>query len=46
MRNVKGFVVLVITGTTGLVIKGLKNSGMNIRKTFNRFSIKKKEQLC
>jgi hypothetical protein len=34
------FFILVITGATGTVTKGLKRSGNNIRKTFNRLSKK------
>jgi hypothetical protein len=40
MWNMKGFVTPVITGATGIVTKGLKKSGNNTRKAFNRFSTK------
>jgi hypothetical protein len=41
----KYFVIPVIIGATGIVIRGLKKSGNDTRKAFNRFSTKKK-QLC
>jgi hypothetical protein len=40
MWNKKCFVILVITGATGIVNKGLKKSGNSTRKAFNRFSTK------
>jgi hypothetical protein len=40
MWNMKCFVIPVIIGATGIVSKGLKISGNNIRKAFNRFSTK------
>jgi hypothetical protein len=40
MWNMKCFVIPVIIGATGIVIKGLKISGNNTRKAFNRFSTK------
>jgi hypothetical protein len=40
MWNMKCFVIPVITGVTGIVTKGLKQSGNNTRKAFNRFSAK------
>jgi hypothetical protein len=40
MWSTKCFVIPVITGITGIVTKGLKKSGNNIRKAFNRFSTK------
>jgi hypothetical protein len=44
MWNMKCFVILVITGATGIVTKGLKKiSGNNTRKAFNRLSTKKKQ---
>jgi hypothetical protein len=36
----KCFVIPVIIGATGIVTEGLKISGINTRKTFNRFSTK------
>jgi len=36
----KCFVIPVIIGATGIVIKGLKISGNNIRKAVNRLSTK------
>jgi hypothetical protein len=42
MWNIKCFVIPVIIGATGIVTKGLKISGNNTRKAFNRFSTKKK----
>jgi hypothetical protein len=41
MWNMKCFVIPVITGATGIVTRGLKISGNNTRKAFNRFSTKK-----
>jgi len=43
MWNMKCFVIPVITGATGIVTKGLKESENNNRKAFGRFSAK--EQL-
>jgi hypothetical protein len=40
MWNMTCFVIPVITGATGIVIKGLKKSGNSTRTAFNRFSIK------
>jgi hypothetical protein len=40
MWNMKYFVIPVIIGATGIVTKGLKKSGNNTRKAFNRFSTK------
>jgi hypothetical protein len=40
MWNIKCFVIPVIIGATGIVTKGLKVSGNNIRKAFNRFTTK------
>jgi hypothetical protein len=40
MWNMKCVVMPVITGATGIVTKGLKLSGNNIRIAFNRFSTK------
>jgi hypothetical protein len=37
MWNIKCFVILVVTEATGIVTKGLKISGSNTRKAFNRF---------
>jgi hypothetical protein len=37
----KCFVIPVIIGATGIVTKGLKKTGNNTRKAFNRFSTKK-----
>jgi hypothetical protein len=36
----KCFVIPVIIGATGIVTKGLKKSGNNTRKAFNRFPTK------
>jgi hypothetical protein len=38
----KYFVIPVITGATAIVTRGLKKSGNNTRKAFNRFSTKKR----
>jgi hypothetical protein len=37
MWNRKCFVIPAITGANGIVTKGLKISGNNTRKVFNRF---------
>jgi hypothetical protein len=44
MWNMKCFVIPIIIGATGIVNRGLKKSGNDTRKAFNRFSTKK--QLC
>jgi hypothetical protein len=36
MWNMKCFVIQVIIGATGIVTKGLKKSGNDTRKAFNR----------
>jgi hypothetical protein len=40
MWNMKCFVIPVIIGATGIVTRGLKKSGNNTRKAFNRVSTK------
>jgi uncharacterized protein YaiL (DUF2058 family) len=40
MWDMKCFVIPVIIGATGIVIKGLKISGNNTKKAFYRFSTK------
>jgi hypothetical protein len=41
MWNMKYFIIpVVITGATGIITRGLKKSGNNARKAFNRFSTK------
>jgi hypothetical protein len=40
MWKMKCFVIPVIIGATEVVKKGLKKSGNNTRKAFNRFSTK------
>jgi hypothetical protein len=44
MRNIKSFVRPVITGATGIVTGLRKLSGNNTRKSFRRFSKKKKKK--
>jgi hypothetical protein len=43
MWNIKCFVIPVITDATGILTKGIKRSGINIRKAVSSFSKKKKK---
>jgi hypothetical protein len=40
MWNMKCFTIPVVTGSTGIIVKGPKISANNIKKAFNRFTAK------